>query len=166
MRGDAFDLQDMIEFLVIEVEDNLPKRSKKSGVQRQLADFVADLVGEFVEVVEIVEQPQHLHHTSSQALSDHVHHRRMLAAAQYPFPNPKDVGDYEDQNKENILAWVKRSELRLLPGDHGFARWRTAKIVFRQSVRKFLKTEEIEEVGSSSAEVTEFLNNKFPLVVL
>ncbi|KAK0659172.1 hypothetical protein QBC41DRAFT_360438 [Cercophora samala] len=147
MRGDAYDLQDLIKFSVISLECNLlypPDIGKKfkqevlPGLHRNLICFVADLIQEFVKTVELTEQSTS--HRDAEDLRDHIRHLQLLNATRYPFPKKKR------HSQEDLLDWEKRNELRLLPGDDGFGGWRTAKALFRERVRVFLCKPEVEEL--------------------
>ncbi|KAK0667399.1 hypothetical protein QBC41DRAFT_374670 [Cercophora samala] len=176
MRGDAFDLQDLIKFLISQVEDELQqhdssKESERfkaclSSVQRQLFLFVATLIGEFIKVVAITQTD--LINQSSSAIAEQIHRRRTLAAMRYPFPTPdKDKEEFERKKlRENMETWEKRCESRLLAEDPGFLDWRAAKIAFHDNVDQLSRTSDFKYLKKQTARFETPLVEGFPLILL
>ncbi|KAK4203017.1 hypothetical protein QBC40DRAFT_167895 [Triangularia verruculosa] len=137
MRGDAYDLQDLIKFSVTAVEwllqdvGTAEKHQQKHNIyllQHQFIRIVADLIQGFVKAVKVTRRSESWFLGNPEAISQH----RMLVASQHPFLKNESLGG------EDILNWEKRSELRLLPGEDGFRDWRVAKALFREEIRQCL----------------------------
>ncbi|KAK0667400.1 hypothetical protein QBC41DRAFT_304340 [Cercophora samala] len=142
MRGNAYELQDLISFAVAAEKEitkglfrtmmvHLNEIQKK--LIAQIISMVTALISQFLlatrDVKPICEDTGNSAIVATMTYPALVRHRRQLNVASFPFPQ-----FYGRVDEDEVMAWKSRVELRLLPEDPGFVRWHVAKLAFREGM--------------------------------